>query len=104
RESSAFLGIAMFALVRHNRAWTLPLALLAAFVSPHRPVCAQQPSLEDVTELKARYQDERQKLLRDGAAKKLAHMTTKADESAGRADRFLADGRLRQASESFRQA
>ena len=85
--------------------------ILAAFLSIStvsilgRGMVAQEarlPTEADVKVLQARYQAERDEILKKGIDKRFPSvLMTKAEELAQRGDKALADGRLFQASEAF---
>lgn len=63
------------------------------------------PTTEEVRLLQGKFRKERDSLLQTGAAKRfLPILLDKADEMGQRADKALAEGRLLQASELYRQA
>jgi hypothetical protein len=85
KSPQAISGLPMLATTRRKRTWTLAYTLFAALVLLEGPAWGQPtdvPSIQDVKEFKARFQAERQKLLRDGAAKGFAHLMGKAEEAA----------------------
>lgn len=63
------------------------------------------PTIEEVRALKAKYVAERERVIKEGIAKRfLPVLLDKAEEIGKRAEAALAGGRLLQASEGFRQA
>ena len=66
---------------------------------------ARLPTADDVKELQAKFQAERDRVLQEGIQKRfLPGLVEKADEMAKRADSALANRRFLQASEALRQA
>src|SRR5277367_656544 len=93
----AISGLLMHTTTRRNLVWTLACILFAALALLERAAWGQPtdvPSIEDVKQLQARFQAERQKLQ---AAKSSSRLMDKAAEFAERAEKALTDGRLRQA-------
>ena len=85
--------------------WICTLAAAFAVAPPAWSQQVNLPSLEDVKELKARYESERANLVRDGIAKKFSpSLLDKAAEWAERAEKARADGRIGQAAASYRHA
>ncbi|MBI3409423.1 MAG: hypothetical protein HY040_13865 [Planctomycetes bacterium] len=65
----------------------------------------KQPTTDDVKALQSKYQAERDKVLKEGSAKRfLPVLIEKSEQMAKRGDLALSDGRLLQAAEAFRQA
>src|SRR2546428_9783808 len=81
------------------------LLLSAAFLGV---LAAQEPRLpmaDDIKSLHAKYQSERDLVIKDGTAKRfLPILLDKAEEIAKKGEAALTSGRLLQAHEAFRQA
>ncbi len=74
------------------------LTLLASSLSA-------QPRIGDIKELQSKYQAEREQVVKNGTAQRfLPILLERADEMARKGAAALADGRLAQAHEAFRQA
>jgi len=81
---------------------TLAILLLGAsvFAQP-----TKLPTADEVKAIQAQYRAERDKIVKDGVAKRfIPAIMDKAEELAKKSDTALASGRLLQASEAIRQA
>jgi WD40 repeat protein len=79
-------------------------ALLAASADLHAQP-TKLPTADDVKAIQAKYREERDKIEKDGIAKRfIPILMEKADELAKKSETALAAGRLAQASEAIRQA
>ncbi len=99
------LAMARPAIILHETRTIVAWALLAALAAVEAPAWGQQPNLpalEDVQELKVRYRDERQMLLRIGTSPPFVRQADRAQEIAGRAEKALASGKLQRLVDDFR--
>lgn len=85
------------------RTTALTLVLLCAAGLSAQPT--KLPTADEVKALQAKFQSERDKIVKDGIAKRfIPAIMDKADELAKKSETALAGGRLLQASEAIRQA
>jgi len=89
--------------------WSLRITLFALGLLLARPYVDAQstklPNAEEVKALQAKYQAERDKIVKAGIAKRyLPAIMDKAEELAKKSEAALAGGRLAQATEAIRQA
>lgn len=90
-----------------NKCWRLGGMLLLLGVAAIQSAAQETrlPTADEIKALQAKYQAERDKVVKDGIAKRfLPVLLEKAEEIAKRGEAALTSGRLLQASEAFRQA
>ena len=99
---TTMLGIRVIA---SSGRFLIPLTLAAISVLPLYPQQTKLPNADEVKALQSKFRQERDQVIKTGAAKRfLPILLDKAEEFGKRADAALDGGRLLQASELFRQA